>query len=68
MVYYPMTNGRSVEEFVRLVKALQTSEPHKVATPKNWQPGDEMIVPLPATASVAEARMSEGLDVKGWYF
>ncbi len=34
MVYYPMTNGRSIDEFVRLVKALQTSDAHKVATPE----------------------------------
>ena len=68
MVYYPMTNGRSVDEFVRLVKALQTSDENKVATPENWQPGDDVIVPPPATASAAEARMAEGFDTKDWYF
>ena len=47
MVYYPMTNGRSIPEFVRLVAALQTSDTHKVATPEGWQPGDEVIVPPP---------------------
>ncbi len=45
MVYYPMTNGRSVEEFLRLVKALQTSDTHGVATPENWKPGEQVIVP-----------------------
>ncbi len=39
MVYYPMTNGRSIPEFVRLVNALQTSDANKVATPEGWQPG-----------------------------
>lgn len=68
MVYYPMTNGRSVDEFVRLVKALQTSDENKVATPENWQPGEDVIVPPPATASAAEARMSEGFETKDWYF
>jgi peroxiredoxin (alkyl hydroperoxide reductase subunit C) len=68
MVYYPMTNGRSVDEFVRLVKALQTSDDNKVATPENWQPGDDVIVPPPATASAAETRMSEGFETKDWYF
>jgi alkyl hydroperoxide reductase subunit AhpC len=43
MVYYPMSNGRSIDEFVRLVKALQTSDAHKVATPENWQPGDKVL-------------------------
>ena len=68
MVYYPMTNGRSVDEFVRLVKALQTSDTHKVATPENWQPGEEVIVSPPQTADAAQARMSEGFDTKDWYF
>ena len=68
MVYYPMTNGRSVDEFVRLVKALQTSDDNKVATPENWQPGEDVIVPPPATASAAEDRMSEGFETKDWYF
>ena len=68
MVYYPMTNGRSVDEFVRLVKALRTSDEHKVATPENWQPGQDVIVPTPQTADAAEARMSEGFETKDWYF
>lgn len=68
MVYYPMTNGRSVDEFVRLVKALQTSDTEKVATPENWQPGEDVIVPTPQTAAAAEARMSEGFETKDWYF
>jgi peroxiredoxin (alkyl hydroperoxide reductase subunit C) len=68
MVYYPMTNGRSVDEFLRLIKALQTSEAHKVATPENWQPGEDVIVPPPGTAEAAELRMTEGFDTKDWYF
>ena len=68
MVYYPMTNGRSVPEFLRLLKALQTSDEHKVATPEGWQPGDKVIVPPPATADGAEARASEGFETTDWYF
>jgi peroxiredoxin 2/4 len=68
MVYYPMTNGRSVDEFVRLVTALQTSDTHKVATPENWQPGTPVIVPPPATVAEAKNRMAEGLDTIDWYF
>jgi peroxiredoxin (alkyl hydroperoxide reductase subunit C) len=68
MVYYPMSNGRSIDEFVRLVKALQTSDEHGVATPEAWQPGDKVIVPPPATAEQAEARMSEGYECSDWYF
>jgi peroxiredoxin (alkyl hydroperoxide reductase subunit C) len=68
MVYYPMSNGRSIDEFVRLVTALQTSDAHGIATPEGWQPGDKVIVPPPATSYAAEARMSEGHECVDWYF
>lgn len=68
MIYYPMTNGRSVDEIHRLVEALQTSIAHQVATPENWKPGDAVIVPTPQTVQAAEARMSEGYETKDWYF
>ncbi len=68
MVYYPMTNGRSIDEIMRLVKALQTSDAKGVATPEGWQPGDKVIVPPPATAEAAEQRMSEGYECTDWYF
>ena len=67
-VYYPMTNGRSIDEFLRLLKALQTSDQHNVATPENWQPGDKVIVPPPQTAEEAEKRVGEGYECKDWFF
>lgn len=68
MVYYPMTNGRSIDEILRLVTALQTSDANKIATPEGWQPGDKVIVPPPATTEAAEARMQEGYECTDWYF
>ncbi len=68
MAYYPMTNGRSIPEFLRLVAALQTSDKLKVATPEGWQPGDKVIVPPPATVQDAEKRMTEGYECADWYF
>jgi peroxiredoxin 2/4 len=68
MVYYPMSNGRSIPEFLRLLAALQTSDKHRVATPEGWQPGDKVIVPPPADADAAEKRMSEGYECTDWYF
>jgi len=68
MVYYPMTNGRSIDEILRLVTALQTSDANGIATPEGWQPGDKVIVPPPATAEAAEARMKEGYECTDWYF
>lgn len=68
MLYYPMTNGRSVEEVLRLVKSLQTSDEHGVATPEAWLPGQPVIVPPPHTSQDAEARQSEGYEYTDWYF
>jgi len=69
MVYYPMTNGRSIDEFLRLVEALQTSGANKVATPEGWKPGEPVIVPPPATTAEAQARIDEkGYDYVDWYF
>ena len=68
MVYYPMSNGRSIDEILRLVTALQTSDANGIATPEGWQPGDKVIVPPPATAEAAEARINEGYECTDWYF
>ena len=68
MVYDPMSNGRSIPEFVRLVTALQTSDQHGVATPEGWRPGDDVIVPPPQTTQAAAARFDEGYDTTDWYF
>ena len=68
MVYYPMTNGRSIPEFLRLIKALQASDQHKIATPEGWQPGDKVIVPPPQDMDAAEVRMNEGYECTDWYF
>ena len=69
MVYYPMTNGRSIDEILRLVKALQTSDEYGVATPEGWQPGDKVIVPPPATVTEAEERLKmSDAEVTDWYF
>ena len=68
MVYYPMSNGRSVPELLRLLEAMQTSDVHGVATPEGWQPGDKVIVPPPQTAEEAEARRQDGYEYTDWYF
>jgi peroxiredoxin (alkyl hydroperoxide reductase subunit C) len=69
MVYYPMSNGRSIDEFVRLVKAMQTSDANGVATPEAWQPGDKVIVPPPATVEEAAARAAnDEYECTDWYF
>ncbi len=68
MVYYPMSNGRSVAEFLRLLDAMQTSQQHQVATPEAWMPGDPVIVPPPKTVEELATRLKSGYDCVDWYF
>jgi peroxiredoxin (alkyl hydroperoxide reductase subunit C) len=68
MVYYPMSNGRSIDEIHRLVQAMQASDAHKIATPENWHPGEAVIVPPPQTTEAADGRMTEGFETTDWYF
>lgn len=68
MIYYPQSNGRSVAEVLRLVKALQTSSRDGVATPENWHTGEPVIVPPPATTQDADAREKAGYEYTDWYF
>ncbi len=68
MVYYPMSNGRSIAEFIRLLQALQTGDKHGVATPEGWTPGCDVVVPPPKTAETANQRAAEGFKTVDWYF
>ncbi|QKI88360.1 peroxiredoxin [Thiomicrorhabdus xiamenensis] len=60
MVYYPMSNGRQIDEFVRLLEAMQTSDANACATPENWRKGEKVIVPPAATVEEAKQRMTSG--------
>ncbi len=68
MIYYPLTNGRSIDEVLRLVEALQTTDANGVATPENWRPGEKVIVPPPVTQDEAEKRVKEPFEITDWYF
>lgn len=68
MVYYPMTNGRSINEFLRLVTAMQISDRNKVTTPEGWKLGDKVLIPPPLSAEEAEKRSSKGYEYTDWYF
>jgi len=67
MIYYPLNAGRNMQEILRLVDALQTADKYKVATPANWRPGDDVIVPPPATQDAAEKRLQEGYECVDWF-
>ena len=68
MIYYPLSTGRNMDEILRLVDALQAADKYGIATPADWRPGDQAIVPPPATTDEAEKRLTEGYDCKDWYF
>jgi peroxiredoxin 2/4 len=68
MIYYPLTTGRNIDEIIRLVQALQTTDKHTVATPANWKPGEKVIVPPPRSQEAAQERLNQGYECLDWYF
>ena len=67
IIYYPMTNGRNIDEIVRLVDSLQTSEQHACATPVNWKPGEKVIVPPPKTEKEVADRLASDYEKTDFY-
>jgi len=64
IMYYPLNVGRNMDEIIRVLKALQTSDKYKVAMPLNWQPGDKVIVPPPKTLDEMQERIDGAYDEK----
>ncbi len=67
ILYYPLSTGRNMQEILRIIDALQTTDANGVATPANWKPGDKVIVPAPATQEGAEERVTQGYECVDWY-
>lgn len=59
ILYYPLSNGRNFQEIKRLLIAMQTSDAHNVATPADWQPGDDVIIPPPGSCGTAKERVDK---------
>jgi alkyl hydroperoxide reductase subunit AhpC len=57
---YPMTSGRNFDEVLRLLDSIQLSAKHTVATPVNWKPGEDVIIPPTVSDEVAKEKYPEG--------
>jgi peroxiredoxin (alkyl hydroperoxide reductase subunit C) len=71
IIYYPLSLGRNFDEIYRALIAMQTSDAFSVATPADWNPGDDVIVSPAGNCGVAENRMEgkeEGLTCEDWFF
>jgi len=60
MLTYPMTTGRNFDEILRVVDAMQLSAAHKVATPVNWKPGEDVIIVTSVNDEEAKKLFPEG--------
>ncbi|MBK7428295.1 MAG: peroxiredoxin [Saprospiraceae bacterium] len=71
IIYYPLSLGRNFDELYRVVIALQTADKFNVATPADWRPGDDVIVPTAGSCGVAKERMDsqdENTHCSDWFF
>jgi peroxiredoxin (alkyl hydroperoxide reductase subunit C) len=70
ILYYPLSLGRNFDELYRIIIALQTADKFSVATPADWRPGDDVIVPTAGSCGTAKERMETKGDMKcyDWFF
>jgi alkyl hydroperoxide reductase subunit AhpC len=60
MFTYPMSSGRNFDEVLRLLDSCQLTAKHTVATPVNWKPGEDVIIPTSVTDEQAKAKYPAG--------
>lgn len=60
MLIYPMSAGRNFDEVLRLLDALQLNARHTVATPVNWRPGEDVIIPTSVSDEDAKKKYPDG--------
>jgi alkyl hydroperoxide reductase subunit AhpC len=57
---YPMSTGRNFDEVLRVLDSMQLTAKHTVATPVNWKPGDDVIIPTSVSDEQAKQKYPEG--------
>ena len=60
MITYPQTTGRNFDEILRVVDSLQLTDAHRVATPVNWRPGEDVIIVPAVTDEEARVKFPAG--------
>jgi alkyl hydroperoxide reductase subunit AhpC len=60
ILVYPMTTGRNFDEVLRVIDSLQLTAKHKVATPVNWLPGEDVIIAGSVSDEEAKQRYPQG--------
>ncbi len=70
IIYYPLSLGRNFDELYRALIAMQTADKFSIATPADWRPGDDVIVPTAGSCGVAKERMDnkEEMHCYDWFF
>ncbi|MBN1337843.1 MAG: peroxiredoxin [Bacteroidales bacterium] len=61
-MYYPVSNGRNIDEILRLLKAIQTTDEYDVATPVDWKPGEDVFIPPPFAGGKASKQYSDAVE------
>ncbi len=62
MMTYPMTSGRNFDEILRILDSIQLTATHTVATPVNWQPGEDVIIPPTVSDEEATKKYPDGYE------
>jgi alkyl hydroperoxide reductase subunit AhpC len=62
ILVYPMTTGRNFDEVLRVIDSLQRTSEHKVSTPVNWRPGDDVIIAGSVSDEAAKEIWPEGWE------
>ena len=60
MLIYPMSTGRNFDEVLRLLDSVQLTAKHTVATPVNWKPGQDVIIPTSVSDEDAKKKYPQG--------
>ena len=70
IIYYPLSLGRNFDELYRVLIALQTADEFSIATPADWRPGDDVIIPPAGSCGTAKDRMEGKEEMKcyDWFF